>query len=98
MMPQTTFLGAASLAFLISACAAIQPIPEDQRTVQGVHEVQASKDVIFTRSLEWVAQTFVDSKQVIEFQDKENGKIIGKGFTSFTNLIVEIPCRFTIMI
>lgn len=87
--------------FLISGCAVTKqaPVaPPDDLTLQEVHEIALSKDAIFARSLEWMAQTFVDSTQAIELRDKENGKIIGKGMTEFYNGEMPTPCRFTIMI
>lgn len=84
--------------FLISGCAHAQVVPPEELVLQEVHEITLSKDAIFARSLEWMAQAFVDSTQVIELRDKENGKIIGKGVTVFYNGNVPTPCRFTMMI
>ena len=53
-------------------------------------------------SLEWMARTFFDNKEVIELKDKDNGKIIGKGITMFRGKIgwfsANIPCRFTLLV
>lgn len=38
-----------------------------------------SKDLIFERSIKWIAQNFKSAKQVIDYQDKEAGSIIAKG-------------------
>ena len=74
-------------------------VPVEQRSLQCIHEVNMSKDQIFDKSLEWMARTFVDSKAVIELKDKDNGKIIGKGITSFLRAgIASIPCRYTLII
>jgi hypothetical protein len=90
----------ASACFLISVCTGVhaQVMTPEAWVLQEVHKTNLSKDAIFARSLEWMAQTFVDSKQVVELQDKENGKIIGKGLTEFMNGITPTPCRFTMMI
>jgi hypothetical protein len=39
----------------------------------------SSRDAIFTTSLKWMAETFNDSKEVIQLKDKEQGIITGTG-------------------
>lgn len=56
---------------LISGCAMTKPapvVPPEELTLQEIHEINLSKDAIFTKSLEWMAQAFVYSTQVIELQ------------------------------
>ncbi|SMC52361.1 DUF4468 domain-containing protein [Pedobacter nyackensis] len=43
-----------------------------------------SKDHVFNTSLKWMAETFIDSKEVIQTKDKESGSIIGTGNFTFT--------------
>jgi len=87
---------------IIISCVApggFQIIPQEERIVRQIHEVKLTKNEIFSKCLEWMAQIFTDSKEVIELKDKETGKIIGKGITNFmSGGIVSIPCRFTIVI
>jgi hypothetical protein len=84
---------------LLTACAGMMTIvPQEERSLQLVREIRLSKDQIFDKSLEWMAQTFVDSKSVIELKDRDNGKIIGKGVTKFRNAVVYVPCRFTLIL
>ena len=48
-------------------------------TYQIVEETpELSKEQIYSNTLAWFAEEFVSSKEVIQLQDKENGKIIGK--------------------
>lgn len=89
------------LLFLLAGCAEMMGniVPPQERALEMVHEVPLKKDEIFNRSLEWMAKTFVDSKEVIELKDKESGKIIGKGIVTFTNMgMATIPCRYTLTI
>ncbi|BCS94523.1 hypothetical protein DSLASN_01550 [Desulfoluna limicola] len=80
-------------------CASLQVSPPEERVIQQVHNVDMPKDQIFDKCLEWMAQTFVSSKAVIELKDKNNGKIIGKGVTEFVRGgLATIPCRYTIII
>jgi Domain of unknown function (DUF4468) with TBP-like fold len=41
--------------------------------------LDGSKNELYVRAYEWMAKTFNSSKEVIQMQDKEAGKIIGKG-------------------
>lgn len=82
-----------SLALLIltvsSGCAIAQkPLPDAATKSEPLlfSEVVAVKDVsaneLYTRAKVWFATAFVDSKAVLEVQDKEAGLLVGKG--SFT--------------
>jgi hypothetical protein len=70
--------------------------------MQKVHEIDLTKNEIYDLSLEWMARTFFDNKEIIEVQDKDNGKIIGKGIVFFRGKIgwfsADIPCRFTLIV
>jgi hypothetical protein len=76
--------------------------PIEDRSMQYVHDVDLTKNEIYDISLDWMARTFFDTKEVIELKDKEDGKIIGKGITFFRGKIgwfsADIPCRFTMII
>ena len=79
-----------------------KPLSPDELSLKIVKEINLDKNRIFDLSLEWMAKTFVSSKAVIEYQDKNSGKIIGKGQISYTlksmGLSVPIPCNFTLSI
>lgn len=47
-----------------------------------VVESKLSKDNLFSNAQEWVAKTFGDYKSVIQFENKDDGKLILKGFSS----------------
>lgn len=48
----------------------------------GIIENNLSKDKMFSNAKEWIAKNFVDYKKVIQFEDKEEGKIIIKGVSN----------------
>jgi len=85
-----------------ASCASVPVAPIEDRSMQKVHEVDLTKSEIYDLSLEWMARTFFDNKEVIELKDKDNGKIIGKGITFFKGKIgwfsANIPCRFTLIV
>jgi hypothetical protein len=43
-----------------------------------------TQDALYSRALEWFAKTFNSAKNVIQMQDKENGKLIGKALIPIT--------------
>jgi hypothetical protein len=95
------FVGVLSVTVLAS-CASMPVAPMEERSVQKVHEIDLTKNEIYDISLEWMARTFFDNKEVIELKDKDNGKIIGKGMVVFKGKIgwftSDIPCRFTLIL
>jgi hypothetical protein len=86
----------------LASCASVPVAPVEDRSMQYVHDIDLTKNEIYDISLEWMARTFFDTREVIELKDKENGKIIGKGITFFRGKIgwfsADIPCRFTMII
>jgi len=68
------------LVVMMSGCAGMQPIQETDRTFDGVFETPGfSKDQIFTSTKIWIAENFRSAKSVIEYENKEEGTLIGKG-------------------
>jgi len=86
----------------LTSCASMPIAPTEDRSMQKTHEINLTKNEIYDMSLEWMARTFFDNKEVIELKDKDNGKIIGKGITMFRGKIgwfsANIPCRFTLLV
>lgn len=71
-----------SIAIIFSGCAGGLSIIESEREFQKTFEdFDLSKSEIYTKSLQWLARTYTDSKEVIEFQDEKVGKIIGRGMS-----------------
>jgi hypothetical protein len=87
---------------IFASCASAPVAPIEDRSMQKVHDIDLTKNEIYDMSLEWMVRTFFDNKEVIELKDKENGKIIGKGITTFKGKIgwfsANIPCRFTLIV
>jgi len=95
------FAGVLSV-IVFASCASMPVAPTEDRSMQKVHEIDLTKNEIYDISLEWMARTFFDNKEVIELKDKDSGKIIGKGITTFKGKIgwfsANIPCRFTLIV
>jgi len=48
-----------------------------------IDTVNASKNELYIKAAEWLANSFKSAKSVIEMQDKEAGKIVGKGTNDY---------------
>ena len=69
--------------FAFYGCAGSMTPLSDEAELQKVIEVNnVSQDEIFIKSMEWFSRTFKESKSVIDYEDKEAGKIIGNGAVS----------------
>lgn len=83
-------------AILLSGCAAPganTPVLE----VQDVHEVPGySKEELYDQSKLWVAETFVDAKQVIEMADPDKGLLMANGSFDLVFLGIQKPTRFSL--
>ncbi|MEA3312107.1 MAG: DUF4468 domain-containing protein [candidate division WOR-3 bacterium] len=86
--PLIGIAGAIGVVFAMSACATTAPIklPPEQRIIQDVIEIEGkSQDELYVSCMKWMAKAFKESKEVIQYQDKEAGTIIGKGYTIATD-------------
>lgn len=64
---------------IISGCVS-QPIKETDREFERIIEIpNTSSDVIYERSKMWIAENFVSSKAVLEYDNRETGRLIGNG-------------------
>ncbi|MCD4682332.1 MAG: DUF4468 domain-containing protein [Bacteroidales bacterium] len=56
--------------------------------VRIIEDLGLNQDELYERALEYFTFTYVSGKSVIEIKDKENGKIIGKGY--YSNVLPDI--------
>ena len=66
----------------LTGCASLSVVERDRNFQKTFENVGLNKNEIFTKSLQWLAKTYTDAKEVIEFQDIESGKIIGRGMST----------------
>jgi len=76
----------------VSIFASAQNLPVDPETkkityTEVVETPGIKQNDLYSRAQTWFAKTYGSSKSVLEIQDKENGKLMGKGITevSFKN-------------
>lgn len=79
-MKKTILLLLPLLMIAISCATEMKAVNEDMR-IQRVVTATGDQDELFRLSNEWMAKTFRESSEVIQYQDKEEGVIVGKGFT-----------------
>ena len=71
---------------LLAGCAGMIPAPvkEEDKTFSQVFESPGhSKDFLYEKVRIWMAQNFKSSKEVIEYENKLEGSIIGNGITTY---------------
>lgn len=66
-------------ALFMSGCGRMVKVPEQERMVRKVFEVQLSKNDIYDRALEWCAKRLSKVNDDIVVKNKEGGKIIARG-------------------
>lgn len=90
-------LTAITLIVIFWSCASLTK--EEKEAVKIIEFPGLKKDVIYKKSLEWLAEKWGSSKDIIELQDREEGKIIGKVIFTvgsfapcpvYNNLVIEI--------
>lgn len=85
--------------FMVVLCVSCATAPAGEpAAVERIIEVQKSKSEIFVASMDWIAKTFVSAKAVIEYQDKEAGKIVGHGVALVNYAILPVDTHFTLTI
>ena len=47
---------------------------------QSIDSISAKKNILFSAAKSWVSNTFNSAKSVIDMEDKDSGRIIGKAF------------------
>lgn len=96
-----SFSAVLSLVFLLlSGCAATganTALLEYQEIIEFDSELD--KSTLFNRTRLWLAEAFVDSKDVIELVDKDAGLLVGNGGMKYTfPLVPDMPGRFSLRI
>ncbi len=65
---------------LFVGCAELEPIPDEDKSFNAVYQIpNSSKDTIYNNTRIWIAENFRSSKAVLEYENKEEGVLIGNG-------------------
>lgn len=68
------------LVILFTSCAnKYTPASQEQLTQSDIYNIEGkTKAELYVSANEWMAENFVNAKSVIQYSDKEAGKIVGK--------------------
>lgn len=89
---QIIFLALAMVLFSASCgiTSNVTYVPVSMEPIERTFQVEGSKDELYVKANNWMAETFISSKDVIQFTDKESGTVTGKcvlkNFQSFNAL------------
>lgn len=73
------------LGLILSGCATAPQIPVSEKSYTVIFDVKSvDKNELFVRANTWFVANFVNAESVIQFSDKENGKIAGKYYSELT--------------
>ena len=89
----------AVLSTLFYSCSTIMgaAAPEEARRFERVIEVpNKTQSEIYVKANAWFVETFVSAESVIEFQDRESGRIMGKYVFTYNEGILTFAVRQTI--
>ena len=53
-------------------------VPAIMEPIERTFQVNGSKEELYVKANNWMAETFISSKDVIQFTDKESGTVTGK--------------------
>ena len=71
-------------ALLLFGCASAYLVPDAERVFERVVEAPGySKEQIFNGTKIWIAENFKSAKAVLEYENKDDGIIIGNGSISY---------------
>ena len=83
---------------LIIGCASFEPINREELKIKKTFELPKTKEELRLISMEWIVNEFVSAKDVIQFSEKEQGIIIGKGITQITYTLWPVDTYVTLKI
>lgn len=84
---------------LLIGCASTEntPVLKYQEIIE--FEDSLTKDFLYDRTRLWLAESFVDSKKVIELENKEQGLLVGNGGMKFTfGILAPMPGEFSLRV
>jgi len=76
-----------------------ETMPEAERAMTVIYEIPgASRDILFDKSLSWVNATVIPGGGQVVSSDRERGSMSTKVKTSYNDMFVEVPARYTMRI
>jgi len=75
-MNKAFIIGLISILFV--SCYATKSTSVSISPISETYEIDGKQNELYIKANNWMAETFADSKSVIQFRDKESGSITGK--------------------
>jgi len=88
-------------ALALPGCGRLVKVPEQERMVRNIFEVQLAKNDIYDRALEWCAKRLSTVNDDIVVKNREAGKIIAKGtgkYSEYFDFLVDREFSYNITI
>ncbi len=86
---------------LLAGCGRMTKVPERERMVQKVFEVELPENEIYDRALEWCAKKLANVNDDIVVKDRDRGKIIAKGtgkYSEYFDFLVDRQFSYNLTI
>jgi hypothetical protein len=87
-----------AFALVFNGCASYEKVADQNSEISKIYDIELSKDEIFDGSLQFIAENFTSAKSVIEYQDRDAGRIIGNGSTKVSDGLMDRDATFTMVI
>ncbi len=87
-----------SIVSLFLSCSSFEKIENPTEEIIEIVDIDLAKEKIFNLSLQFIAENFRSAKAVIEYQDRETGRIIGNGSTTVSDGLMNRPATFIMII
>lgn len=86
------------VVFSLFSCAGQQVVPSDERIFTKECDLPGNmRSVLYQKTLRWLAETYISSDAVIEYQNEDAGIIIGNGVAQYNPTgFGDIRVRYTI--
>jgi hypothetical protein len=87
-----------ALALVFVGCASYEKVANQDTEISKVCDIDLSKDEIYDGSLQFIAENFTSAKAVLEYQDRNAGRIIGNGSAKISDGVMDRPATFTMIV
>lgn len=85
------------MMIVMTGCSGFHKMAPNEMQIQRVIEVDNTpKSAMFDKSRMWYATAFRSANSVIQYENKENGTIMGNGNVSDTMMMVRYTLRFSL--
>lgn len=85
------------VSFFILGCLGT-PLPAEKAQYEQVVQHSYNKDEAYERSKMWIAKTFNSARAVVEYENKDQGRVIGNGAITYRYGLNTLRAYFSLQI